>query len=137
MGVSEPQRPKQATGVARWLYLALGFAFVGLGAIGAVLPGMPTTVFLILATWAFARSSPRFHDWLYHHPRFGPTLQRWHEHRVIPRNVKIIAISAMTVSFVILGATGDRHPLLLAGVAALILFGAWFILRCPSQIPQD
>ncbi len=127
---------RPATGVVRWAYLALGLGFVGLGAVGAVVPGMPTTVFLILATWAFSRSSPRLHDWLYYHPRFGPTLQRWREHRVIPPYVKVIAISCMSASFVFLGATGDRHPLLLAGVAAVILWGAWFILRCPSHVPE-
>ncbi len=127
---------RQATGIVRWAYLLLGLGFVGLGAIGAVVPGMPTTVFLILATWAFSRSSPRLHDWLYHHPRFGPTLQRWHEHRVIPTHVKVIAVSAMVASFVFLGTTGDRHPLLLAGVGAVIVFGAWFILRCPSEVPD-
>lgn len=136
MGVKEEDvtatEPKQAKGVVRWAYLAAGFGFVGLGAVGAVVPGLPTTVFLILATWAFARSSPRFHDWLFYHPRFGPTLQRWREHRVIPAHVKAIALGCMVVSFVVLGLSGDRHPLLLLGVAGVIIWGALFILNCPS-----
>ncbi len=126
-----------AKGVVRWVYLVMGFGFVGLGAVGAVLPGLPTTVFLILATWAFSKSSPRFHDWLYYHPRFGPTLQRWRKHRVIPAHVKAIAVGAMLLSFVVLGWSGDRHPLLLLGVGGVMVWGAVFILRCPSQAPKS
>ncbi|VAW74625.1 Hypothetical protein DUF454, partial [hydrothermal vent metagenome] len=73
------------------LYFVLGISFFSLGAVGAVLPGLPTTVFMLLALWAFSRSSKRFHDWLYHHPLFGPSLQQWHEHQIIPKNAKIFS----------------------------------------------
>ena len=66
-------------------WLALGCLFVGLGMIGAVLPLMPTTIFLILATGCFARSSPRLEAWLLNHPRFGPTLRDWRERGAILR----------------------------------------------------
>ena len=68
-------------------YLTLGILFFVLGAIGALVPGLPTTVFMLLALWAFARSSQRFHDWLYYHRVFGPPLQRWHRHDTVAQPV--------------------------------------------------
>src|SRR3546814_9486288 len=62
---------------------------------------MPTTVFLLIALWAFARGSPRFHTWLYTHPRFGPPLQAWDRHGVIRPGAKVVAIVAMAASLAI------------------------------------
>ena len=56
-------------------FLCLGWVFVGLGFVGAFVPGLPTTVFLIVALWAFSRSSDRLRMWLWTHPRFGATLR--------------------------------------------------------------
>lgn len=101
--------PRPAAGPLRWLLLALGCACVGLGMAGAVLPVLPTTPFLLVAAWAFARSSRRLRTWLYGHPRFGPTLVAWHEHRAVPRRAKVAAISLMVLSlaYVIWSAS---HP---------------------------
>ena len=76
-----------------WLNVALGF-------VGVVLPGLPTTPFLLVALWAFAQGSERFHDWLYGHPRFGPTLRAWREHRVVPTKAKVLALVTMAGSLV-------------------------------------
>lgn len=84
----------------RYGLLAFGFLNVGLGIVGAFLPVMPTTVFLLIALWAFSKSSLRFHLWLYNHPVLGTTLRNWHQHRVIPLNAKIMAWSMMTASLV-------------------------------------
>lgn len=84
---------------ARIVLVAFGWLNVVLGMIGAVLPGMPTTVFLLIALWAFSRSSERFQLWLWNHPRFGSSLRAWRLHRVIPLKAKIMAASMMTASF--------------------------------------
>ena len=55
---------------ARPIYLVLGWVFFSLGAVGVVLPLLPTTPFMVLALWAFSRGSVRFEQWLYHHPVF-------------------------------------------------------------------
>ncbi|MCH4554286.1 YbaN family protein, partial [Aestuariibaculum sp. L182] len=71
-------------GTRRAFYFALGWVMVALGFIGALLPVMPTTIFLIIAAWCFGRSSPRFEKWLLEHPVFGPTLVQWQRHGAIP-----------------------------------------------------
>jgi hypothetical protein len=120
---------------ARLGYLALGFLFVGLGVIGAFLPVMPTTVFLIGALWAFSMSSKRLEDWLLHHPRFGPRLVEWRAHRVIPLRAKLFAWGSMAASLAIMIAV--RVPVwAIATAAALMLVGVVYIARCPSKPPE-
>jgi uncharacterized membrane protein YbaN (DUF454 family) len=80
------------------LYLSLGITCTALGFICAFLPILPTTPFLLIALWAFSRSSPRLRNWLYHHPHYGKTLQDWFEYGVISNKVKVVAITAITLS---------------------------------------
>jgi uncharacterized membrane protein YbaN (DUF454 family) len=117
------------------VYLLLGFLFFGLGAVGTVLPGLPTTVFMLLALWAFARSSERFHSWLYHHRLFGPPLQEWHNYRVIPLRAKVLAIVMMAGSLVYLVFFTQLFFWLKVVTAAVMFYGAWYILSKPSARP--
>ncbi len=78
------------------LYKLLGFLFLGLGTIGVVLPLLPTTPFLILATGCFAKSSKKWHDKLVSHATFGPLLRDWEERHCILCKYKIIALTSMT-----------------------------------------
>ncbi len=73
----------------RWTLILFGWINVGLGTLGLFLPVMPTTVFVLLALWAFAKSSPRFHRWLWTHPRFGNTIRAWQTQGVIPIQLRI------------------------------------------------
>jgi len=120
---------------ARVVYFCLGVGFLGLGLLGVPLPGLPTTPFLVLAAWAFARSSRRLHAWLMNHPRFGPPIRRWEEHRVIPRPAKASAIVAMAISMGV-AIWMDAPLALLILMGAVIAVGAVFILRCPSRAPS-
>jgi len=117
------------------LYLLLGFLFFGLGAVGTVVPGLPTTVFMLLALWAFARSSERFHQWLYHHRLFGPPLQEWHNHHVIPLRAKVLAVTMMAGSLVYLVFFTGMFIWLKVAILLVMLYGAWFILSKPSVRP--
>ncbi len=116
-------------------YLILGFLFFGLGAVGVVVPGLPTTVFMLLALWAFARSSDRFHAWLYHHRTFGPPLQAWHRYRVIPRRAKLLALLTMAVSLAYLLFFTHFQLWFKLVILLVMAYGAWFILTKPSVKP--
>lgn len=120
----------------RWGLLAFGWINVALGVVGMVLPVMPTTVFLLVALWAFAKSSPRFHRWLYNHPRLGHTIRAWHEHGVIPLRAKVLALAVMGASLLyvsLVAATDWTLPTLLALPLAGV---AVFIVTRPSRVPS-
>lgn len=85
----------------RPLFFILGWISVVLGAIGAILPIMPTTPFLILAAYLFSKSSPRFHKWLLELPKFGPIIREWEETKTIRKEVKITAIVVLSISMMV------------------------------------
>lgn len=118
----------------RWTYFGIGWGFFGLGVLGAFLPVLPTTPLMIVALWAFTKSSERFQHWLYNHAIFGPPLQRWIEYQVIPNNAKMAAIGAMTVSLAYLFIFTTTPIPVLVGTTALMLGAAWYILSKPSDI---
>ena len=118
---------------ARRLYLLLGWCFFGLGAVGAVIPGLPTTPFMLLALWAFSKCSRRFHEWLYAHPTFGPPLHQWCNHRVIPLKAKLLSVTMMALSFIYLFFFTTINGWILLLIALVMLYGAAFILSKPSR----
>lgn len=84
--------------VLRYVLLAIGWLSVALGVIGIFLPVLPTTPFLLLAAASFARSSPRFYQWLVHHPHLGPWIRDYLDGNGIPLKGKVYAISLMWLS---------------------------------------
>lgn len=83
----------------RVFWLILGLASLSLGLVGIILPLLPTTPFLLLAAFCFARSSDRLHDWLHAHRVFGPMIDNWHRHRAIARSAKVAATLACALAF--------------------------------------
>ncbi len=133
---SETKPDNLAQCTVRWALLAFGWLNVALGMIGVVVPGLPTTVFLIIAVWAFSKSSERFQRWLWNHPRFGLPLRIWHQHRVIPLKAKVMAAAMMTASFLYVTffiAEGWELPTLLA---AVMVPAATYILTRASAAPE-
>lgn len=116
----------------RGVFLGLGFFFVALGFIGAFLPVLPTTPFLILAVACFARSSTRFETWLLHHPRFGPLLREWRLRGAIPRKAKLAALIGMTLGFIVFQFAADPGMPLTLAVVVLMLTGAVYVFSRPS-----
>lgn len=82
----------------RLLWLVLGFLFTGLGVVGAFLPVMPTTVFLLIAAFFFARSSPKFYNWLLNNRAFGPLIRDWRAGLGLPLRAKALAVSLIVLS---------------------------------------
>lgn len=116
----------------RFAYLIAGFVLLGLGIIGAFLPLMPTTIFVILAAGCFARSSERIEGWLLNHKRFGPVIKAWRAEGAIPRRGKALAAIGMVVGYVLF-LIGARPDWMLA-LFVLAVFGgcAWFVLSRPE-----
>ncbi len=83
-------------------YLILAYTCAGLGIIGAFLPIMPTTPFLLLAAWAAPKGSPQLHRWLYEHPKFGSALIAWEQKRAVSTPAKWTACVMMTASWLIM-----------------------------------
>ncbi len=114
-------RPR-ATGVRRVLFVAAGLLCVGLAYLGAILPGLPTTPWVLLASYCFTRSSPRLERWLKRSPIFGRLLRDWEEHRGIRRPVKVFAV-LLVVTVVTLSITFGGLPVWLkwtiGGLAAV------------------
>ena len=112
----------------RLVYLSLGFASVALGAVGVVLPLLPTVPFMLLAAFFFARSSPRLEAWIVEHPVFGPHVKAWRERGAISPAGKRSALAAFAISAA-LGLALLPFPWLLAPLAAALAGGSWIVTR--------
>jgi len=113
-------------------YVCLGWLMLLLGVIGAVVPLMPTTIFLILASWFFARSSPSLEAWLLGHPRFGATLRAWNDTGAVPRGAKAMACIGMTAGFTLFWIRA--HPSFWLGLAVggALLASAFYVVTRPT-----
>lgn len=120
-------------GHQRAVFFALGWLSFALGLLGLLLPVLPTTPFMLLALWAFARSSRRFHDWLYTHRVFGPPLQRWDRERSVPAPVKAVALASMAASTAYVGLVVRPPWYALAGMLVVVGIGAIYVLRIPGR----
>jgi uncharacterized membrane protein YbaN (DUF454 family) len=121
---------------ARFIWLTIGLLALACGIAGVVLPLVPTTPFLLLAAFAFARSSPTLHDWLVDHPRLGPSLRHWNDHGAISRRAKVSAAALMagTLAFSIYL---DVSTVVLAIQAMVMLGVGTFILSRPDGPGED
>jgi uncharacterized membrane protein YbaN (DUF454 family) len=131
--VTDGVDPRPATPrLMRGVFLVLGIGFVVLGFIGAFLPVLPTTPFLILAAACFARSSPRLENWLLYHPRFGPLLRGWRERGAIPVKAKLMALGGVTLGFVLFWFGSHPGPWLTAAAVLPMLIGLIYVFTRPS-----
>lgn len=120
----------------RWLWFMTGWLMVALGFIGALLPVMPTTIFLMMAVACFARSSPRFEQWLLQHPQFGPPLRQWREEGAISRKGRRMAFIGMAAGYVIFWLSARPGWGQGLGVAAFFVAGAVYVGTRPLPRAQ-
>ena len=104
--------------IGRLILASLGVLCIALGVIGVFVPGLPTTEFVLAASYLFARSSPRLERWLESNRWFGPTLRRFRETRGMPRRAKMVALTSMWI-----GLSVSIYLLASVGVGAQIAAG--------------
>lgn len=130
VGRSRPLR----RGPAAWLWFTAGWLSVAAGAIGVVVPGVPTTVFFIAAAACFSRSSPRFERWVLDLPRIGPLVR---DHRVglgMPRRAKVVAVAMIVGAVTASVVFAIENPAVAASVVVLGLVGVWYVAsRVPTR----
>jgi uncharacterized membrane protein YbaN (DUF454 family) len=126
----QPRAPQRA------LLLAAGYGCLALAAVGAVLPLMPTTVFLLVAAWCFGRASPALRERLLSDPRFGRALRDWERHRAIGPRAKRAAVLAMALSWLVV-ALAFRDVLASALAGACMALVLAFLLTRPSPPAPD
>ena len=119
------------------LWRSLVVIFVILGFIGAVLPGMPTTVFLILAAWASSRGWPQMDNWLLNHPKYGSTLRDWRANGTVPRKAKWLATIMMSISAVIMLFTTAPVAVKVFTNTTMLVVCIWLWLRPEPQPPTQ
>ena len=119
------------TRIGRPVYAALGLLSVALAIVGVLVPGLPTTVFVIAASYLFTRSSPTLSAWLEHNRWLGPSLRRFRETRGMPAKGKAAALASMwtgvgtslyALAGVSIAAQAVALSLALAGTATILLY---------------
>lgn len=121
--------------LSRPLWVAAGSVSLALGAVGVILPLLPATPFVLLSALCYAKGSRRLHDWLTSHPRFGPGIDAWRQHRAITPSAKRTALAAIALALAVSLAAG-LSPAILALQALLMAGVATFILTRPSPPPD-
>jgi hypothetical protein len=120
----------------RTILISLGWLCVGLGFVGVFVPGIPTTIFLIIALWAFTKSSKKLRHWLLNHKRFGPILNNWQQHKVVPRRAKILMVVLMSLA-VVLFYYSLQNIYLTIGLIIILVPVAIYVISLPSKIPEN
>ena len=115
------------------LYKTLGIFFVGLGTVGAFLPVLPTTPFLILAASCFAKSSDKWYRWLLNNKQFGPAIRDWEEHRAISKRSRYTALTMVFIfgGYSVFFALDNIYLQLM--VSSILGYGVFFICRIRSK----
>ena len=113
-----------------WRTLAMLCLLLGL--VGVFVPGLPTVPFMLLAAWAGSKGWPALETWLLNHPRHGPPIRRWRDHRAVPRRAKWLASASMVVS-VLLIALSAAPVALKVGSALLLASVAWWLWLRPER----
>lgn len=127
--------------LTRWLLAGLGVVCVGLGGLGVFVPGLPTTVFLLAASWFFARSCPWLEERLVRVPLFAPFLRYLGPGATMPRRTLVKALVIMWLAIIVSAAAvglGDGgRPGVAAAVIGLGLVGSPFVVRLGQRDPSD
>jgi uncharacterized membrane protein YbaN (DUF454 family) len=117
---------------SRWirsLWFVLGWLAVAVGGIGVIVPGLPTTGFMIIAASCFAKSSPRFEQWVLSLPRVGPAVGDYRAGRGMPKRAKIVAVAMMVTAVSLSTVVVLDNSMARAVVVTAGAIGAWYVIR--------
>lgn len=117
----------------RSLLVVAGVISLVLAVAGVILPGLPTTPFVLLAAGCFAKSSPRMHAWLLANRWLGPMVRDWEANRSLPLKVKWLASTMMLVMVALSAWHLMNRPWLAVAVVGSGLLGAWVVWRIPTR----
>lgn len=120
------------------LFIILGTLSLGLGILGIIIPGLPTTPFVLLTAGLYARSSKRLHNWMVNHRAIGPYILRYRRNKGLTKREKLYAIIMMWAMILISGllfiTSAAVHLILLAaGITGTVVMG-WIV---PSAKPHE
>lgn len=113
----------------RRIWLITGWLFLIVAIIGVALPVMPTVPFLLVAAWAFARSSPALEQRIINHPTYGPPVRAWQERGAVGRLAKIWAVTAMTSGVLLSWYVGMPLWVVATQGGICLLVGAYLVTR--------
>ncbi len=119
--------------LTRPLLLGAGWMCVGLGVIGIIMPVFPTTPFLLLAVWAFSKSSPEMAERIRNHRLAGSFIRDWEDEGVIPLTAKLLAVTMMAAMLAYLHFRTAMPLWAVAGAGAVMIATSIYIVTRPSR----
>lgn len=123
-------RKTQSTSkIAQFLFGLLAYVSLGIGLVAIVVPGLPTTEFILLAAWAATKSSPRLSAWLENHRLFGPILFNWRNGKIIARRAKVSATVSMLLCAVLMLVMLDHGWPVYLAIVGMGLGNLWIWSR--------
>lgn len=126
-------------GVRKWTFIVLGSFFLGLGAIGVVVPLLPTTPFLLLAAACYLRSSEKLYLWLINNRYLGRYIRDYREGKGVPKRIKVVGISLLllTIGCSAIWATDDLLVRILLAVIAVGVTWHLLSLKTSDTFPRE
>ena len=123
--------------IKRIIWFSLGMISLGMAYIGVVTPGIPFSIFLVFAAYCFAKSSKKWHDWIYNHKYFGPFLTNWYQYRVFPLYAKWSMVLVMSATLVFTYWATGNLTLFLWTFAIMAAVAIWAVKYPSSKKEHD
>lgn len=139
MALQLPDLRPTSDPIKGFLFVVGGWACVGMAVLGAVLPLLPTTPFLLLASFCFYRGSPRMHAWLHRSKWFGPTLDDWEHYHGIRRTMKhrtLLLVTAVVATSLLLNSLPWWLRYVALALVAVGIYVIWTVPTLPDDAPK-
>ncbi len=118
----------------KWILFIIAWISFALGVVGAFLPVLPTTPFLILSAYLFSKSSPRFHSWLLNLPVAGDAIKDWQKNRVIRKRAKILCVLMISLSLSLIWLKASILLIIKISVSVILISVGIFVVSQKDQL---